>query len=443
MKPLQIFEFDKLTEAGEGEDDTSVPARVFTWLEEQCLGIREGTPAWLKLTRHGRRRAIQVCGYVGVLRAPCGFQIEVLPKIGRHACAASARTRLIEMLKCLRGFRHVRTANAQLRTEQMPLLEVFLHQFLLAVGQVVQRGLRSDYSTRQENLFSLRGKLLVTRHLSQNLLRRDRFFAEYDEFTSDRAENRLIHSALRKTLALCKVPDNQRLARELSFVFADVPPCTDIAQDLARVRLDRGMHYYQPALDWARLILEGDSPLTGAGKSTAPSLLFPMDALFEAYVAKHLARQMKTGFDLSPQVSRHHLVSHREQDWFRLKPDLLITQGERTHLVLDTKWKLLDSTKGNGRDKYLLSQSDFYQLHTYAHLYLKEAGSVVLIYPRTDLFNQPLPVFDFRSSHGLKLWVLPFCLVECRLLLPGNNELCEYLMQHDVMERTVTDRPGI
>jgi len=381
----------------------------------------------LKLTRYGRRRAIQVCSYVGVLRAPCGFQIEVLPKIGRHSCADSARRKLIEMLKCLRGFRHVRTQAAQLRTEHMPLLEVFLQQFLAAVAQVVQRGLRSDYSTRQENLFTLRGKLQVARHLSQNLLRRERFFTEYDEFTQDRAENRLIHAALRKTLGMSRAAANQRLARELSFVFADVPVSVDVTQDLARIRLGRGMSYYEPALDWARLILEGDSPLTGAGKSNAPSLLFPMDALFEAYVAKHLAQQLRAGFELHPQVNRHHLVSHRKQDWFRLKPDLVVVRGSRTHLVLDTKWKLLDSTKGNGRDKYLLSQADFYQLHAYAHLYLKDAGSVVLIYPSTELFNKPLPVFDFRSSDGLKLWVLPFCLTDRQLVLPKETELSEYL----------------
>lgn len=427
MSPLRIFEFDTLVEAVESEESNSVPPRVFAWLEGQCLGIREGTPAWLKLTRRGGRRAIQVRSYVGVLGAPCGYQIEILPKIGRHADATSARNKLIEMLKCLRGFRHVRTLNAHLQTKQMPLLEVFVQQFLVAVGQVVQRGLRGDYSARQDNLFSLRGKLVMARHLSQNLLRRDRFFSEYDEFSQDRAENRLIHAALRKTLDLCKAPDNQRLARELTFVFADVPVCSDVAQDLKRVRLDRGMGYYEPALEWARLILEGDSPVTGAGKRNSPSLLFPMEALFEAYVAKHLSQQIKEGFELRTQTSRHHLVSHRDQDWFRLKPDLLVAQGARTHLVLDTKWKLLDSTKGNGRDKYGLSQADFYQLHAYAHLHFKETGNVVLIYPRTELFNEPLSVFDFRNGGGLKLWVLPFCLAERKLLLPAQTELSGFL----------------
>jgi 5-methylcytosine-specific restriction enzyme subunit McrC len=49
------------------------------------------------------------------------------------------------------------------------------------------------------------------------------------------------------------------------------------------------MSYYESALDWAKLILRGFSPVSGVGKHDAPSLLFPMEAVFEAYVAKREA----------------------------------------------------------------------------------------------------------------------------------------------------------
>lgn len=417
MTALQIFEYDLLAESGDGQGTTQVPRCLFAWLEDQCLKADEQAPAWLRLTSRRGRRAIQVTHYVGVLQAPCGCQIEILPKIGRNTSPSYARSKLVEMLKCLRSFRHLKTLNAHLQTDRMPLLEVFIQQFLESVRNVVRRGLRSDYSARQDNLSSLRGKLLMARHLSQNLIRRDRFFTEYDEFTQDRAENRLIHAALRMAMGMCKAPANQRLARELCFVFANVAMPGDVAQDLKRIRLDRGMAYYEPALDWSRLILEGNSPMPGTGKHHAPSLLFPMEAVFEAYVAKHLAGQLEDGYKLRTQVSHQHLVAHKGQGWFRLKPDLLIQEGNRPRLVLDTKWKLLDSAKGNSREKYQLNQADFYQLHAYAHLYLKSEGHAVLIYPWTATFVEPLPVFDFRSAEGLKLWVLPFCLEHRRLLL--------------------------
>jgi 5-methylcytosine-specific restriction enzyme subunit McrC len=178
------------------------------------------------------------------------------------------------------------------------------------------------------------------------------------------------------------------------------------------------MGHYAEALDWVRLILNEKAPLTGIGESSAPSLLFPMEAVFEAYVAKHLARQIVPPLTLKTQARSHHLVRHRERDWFRLKPDLLIQEVEQPLLVLDTKWKLLDSLKSNGTDKYGLSQADFYQLHAYGQSYLGGKGDVVLIYPKTATFAQPLSVFDFPKTGGLRLWVLPFCLRSRSLHMP-------------------------
>jgi 5-methylcytosine-specific restriction enzyme subunit McrC len=157
---------------------------------------------------------------------------------------------------------------------RMPLLEVFIAEYLRAVEHIVKCGLRSDYASRQDNLFALRGKLLIAPHLRQNLYRADRFFSEHDEFETDRPENRLLHTALRRVLKVSASLANQQLARELQCVFADVPVSVEPRSDFKRVRLDRGMAYYANALAWARLILDEESPLTGAGGHSAPSLRF-------------------------------------------------------------------------------------------------------------------------------------------------------------------------
>lgn len=430
MNGLTIYEFDALATVGadfSGVDGVHmVPTSVFSWLDEQCLRAADaGDAAWLRWTQRRGRRVIQVTSFVGVIRAPDGYQIEVLPKVGKAigGGAVEARQLLIEMLCCLHGFRHVLTDSAKLSAARMPLLEIFISEFLRTVEHIVKRGLRSDYRQRQDNLFALRGKLMMSTHLRQNLFRADRFFTEHDEFSTNRPENRLLHAALRRVLLLTGTQANQQLARELDFVFADIPPSTQIRIDFQQVRLDRGMGHYADALAWARLILDEESPLTGSGHHSAPSLLFPMEAVFEAYVAKHLSRQLTPPLILKTQERSHHLVRHREQNWFRLKPDLLVRNSDRNLLVLDTKWKLLDGLKANGTDKYGLSQSDFYQLQAYGLSYLEGAGDVVLIYPRTDAFADPLPVFDFPKTSGMRLWVLPFCLKERRLKVPTSPHL--------------------
>ncbi|WP_233556343.1 McrC family protein [Noviherbaspirillum sedimenti] len=130
--------------------------------------------------------------------------------------------------------------------------------------------------------------------------------------------------------------------------------------------------------------MEDESPLSGTGGHRAPSLLFPMEAVFEAFVAKHLSKQLIQPLLLKTQGRPHRLVRHREQNWFRLKPDLVVREPTQDLIVLDNKWKLLDGLKANGTEKYGLSQSDFYQLQAYGQSHLDGQGEVVLIYPPKD-----------------------------------------------------------
>lgn len=430
MTGTTIYEYDSLAAAAPGKADTvglcSVPPHVFAWLESQALRMAEaGQTAWLRLSQRRGRRVVKMASFVGVIRVPDGYQIEVLPKVAKAIGGGDVEARglLIEMLRCLGAFRHIQTDSATLMATRMPLLEVFIGEFLHTVEYLVKRGLRSDYNPQQDNLLALRGKLQMAVHLRRNLCQRDRFFAEFDEFSPDRPENRLLHAALRRALAWTTSQTHQRLARELCFVFAEVPASPHPSADFQRVRMDRGMAHYDGALAWARLILEDESPLTGAGGHLAPSLLFPMEAVFEAFVTKHLGRQLGSAFTLRTQARTLSLVRHREQDWFRLKPDLLVQASKVNRLVLDAKWKLIDSQQATRSDKYELDQGDFYQLHAYGQNYLDGHGDVVLIYPKTDAFKQALPVFEFPKSSGLRLWVLPFCLRERRLLLPSCGSL--------------------
>ncbi len=267
----------------------------------------------------------------------------------------------------------------------------------------------------------MRGKLLVPENLKKNLIRPDRFLVAFDKFTQDRPENRLIHSALVVTLGQAANPSNQQLARELRFAFSDLPLSRDPDRDFSRLTRQRGMHHYEEPLAWARMLLTGLSPLTGAGEQNASSLLFPMEALFEAFVAKHLRRQLTHNHELKAQSGSKHLMRHRGKGIFRMRPDIIIARARKDILVADTKWKLLNAHAESGA-KYWLSQSDLYQMHAYGHSFLKSEGHVLLVYPQSELFLAPLEPFLFSGHPDLTLWVLPFSLETRRLVLPPQDQ---------------------
>ena len=77
-----------------------------------------------------------------------------------------------------------------------PLL--VLH-FVSLLERLVKRGLKKDYVIREENLKTkVKGRLLFTKHLQINVFqqRSDRVFCQFQEYTDDIPENRLLKKAL-------------------------------------------------------------------------------------------------------------------------------------------------------------------------------------------------------------------------------------------------------
>jgi len=230
-----VFEFDQLIAESEltlpsnSGDVHEVPKAVFAWLEASCFGTDGESAKWLRPSRWNHRPAVKVMNFVGVMRAPDGFQIEVLPKIGRRGMTADrARALLLRMLVDMGGFRHLVTEQAHLHTVRMPLMEVFIAAFFDTVAHLLRAGLRAAYVVQEGDLPVLRGKLHIATQLRRNLFRKERFAVQYDEFSTDRAENRLLHSALRAVSTLARTRENQKLARELQFAFADIPYSVDV-----------------------------------------------------------------------------------------------------------------------------------------------------------------------------------------------------------------------
>ena len=387
-----------------------IPEKAYQYLRHLSL-CDDDESKLLRLKSVGGVETIQFLNYVGVIVTPDGFQIEILPKIVKHAehndAVSDSRRSLLNMLRTLGMYRHIQTAAAHLEKYKMPLLEIFIGQFLSSVNQLVKRGIKRDYQPQSDNLFYLKGKLNINAQLKHNLVQQHRFCVDYDEYVPDIIVNRLIKAALQKVLLMTRSAQNQRLARELEFVFADVSPITVQAISKETLNLSRGMEHYQVPVAWSQLILEGISPLSMRGDAHAFSLLFPLESVFESYVESVLRQTLHPPFTVKGQLQTSHLVTYDAKRMFRLKPDIAVYNGGELKLVLDTKWKLIDASKANGTDKFLLSQQDFYQMHAYGHKYLQGEGDLVLIYPSNDKFTAPLTsAFEFSSS--LRLWVVPF-----------------------------------
>jgi len=383
----------------------TITQSAFDWL---CRESGRLCASGAALVQVGDRRWLRLDNYVGVVETPCGTQLEILPKhVDGEDQIASARRLLRKMLsRCLDL--PVREAEpSDIQAFDAPLNEWVIRRFLDGLERLVKRGVRFDYHRVGEEQRFLRGRLDLARQLRQSPVRRHVFQIEHDVYDADRAENRLLCSALDRVCRMTRDARNWRLSHELATYLAPVPRSTNYSVDFRAWRSDRHVAHYRGMRPWCSLILNEQTPLSIVGQWNGVSLLFPMEKVFERYVGACLRRDLATGVSVTAPAANKYLCTHLGQPWFQLKPDFLLKQ-DPNRWVLDTKWKRLDAAQSDGGGKYGISQADFYQLFAYGKHYLDGRGDLFLIYPMTADFREPLP--EFRFDANLRLWVIPFDL---------------------------------
>ena len=390
-------------------DCHTISSSAFNHLCQLAVGFSK---AGAKLVQLESGVALRLDNYVGVVETPCGTLLEILPKHVDDSApdGSSARAVLTKMLGAVWKLPHRKSGPADIELLRKPLTEWVMRQYLLALDDIVKRGVRFDYLRVEEEARYLRGQLHVAKQALQSPQRRHLLQLRHDIYSPDRAENRLLHSALLRICATTEDPQNWRLAHELATVLNELPVSKDVAGDFRLWRSDRLMAHYQDIRPWCEVVLGNQMPTAQRGRRRGISLLFPMERLFEEYVALRIGAQLPGGTRMKRHAASKFLCRHDGGDMFRLEPDMLVTRPAYSW-VLDAKWKMIDA--GDRPNKYGLDQGDMYQLLGYGQQYLRGSGELFLVYPRTAKFAVELPAFHFSDT--LRLRVVPFDLDSDRL----------------------------
>ncbi|MGX7162786.1 McrC family protein [Enterococcus massiliensis] len=341
------------------------------------------------------KKGVQANNYVGVLQTKSGLTIEILPKIaGRTEEATDLRIRqlFLEMLKTVRSINGKTFKLTNLNAKKNNLLEVFISMFLTESDMIIKLGLKSSYVTVQSNEKFLKGKLLMTQHLRKNSVNQSYFYNEYDEFLTNSAENQLVKTTLEYLLQNSRDNNNLRIIREQLVYFEFVDLTNAPEQTFQKVSIGRNYKYYAQTLDWCRIFLSRKSFTSFRGSSLAFAILFPMEEIFEAYIAHKLKKSLPDA-NVSAQDKKYSLFDRTNETkaGYRLRPDLVVRYENDQTTIADTKWKVLDSSGP--------SQADLYQMYAYYTRYRHKSENVdkvVLIYPYSTSYSEN----EFRSTQS-------------------------------------------
>lgn len=364
------------------------------------------------LHRQKGKDFIRVKNYVGVVETRQGTVIEILPKIYRPQNrdesdkVKESKHILLKMLRSLRNTPFKSIDRAHLKARRLPIIEIFISVFLKEMEILLKRGIKHFYSAVEENQNYLKGRIVFHDNLKQNLIHRERFFVRHDEFKSDIPQNRILKTALVYLMGKSKSTKNISQINNFLCLFDEVCICKNLEKDLQTLQgQNRLFNHYSTALGWAKVFLQNKSFTSYKGKHLNTAILFPMEVLFESYVARKL-KQAQPELDISAQDRKHYLLSdlNMYQQKFRLRPDLVVQQKQLT-IVADTKWKIINQNQSS--KNYNISQSDMYQLFAYGKKYQRNNGSVhlVLIYPKHAEFDRHL---HFEYEDKLRIDAVPF-----------------------------------
>lgn len=362
-----------------------IPKKVFDALENFILSNSHDTETnpieLMSITsKKGLGKLIHVKNYVGLISMKDGTQIEILPKIySKEGNLTEEKTRKIflMMLKSLKEFPFKQFQLSSLGVMKHTIFEVFIQMFIQQVMELTKKGLKSSYLMIEENERFYKGKILFTEHIKKNVTHKERFYLTYDVFSQNRPENRLIKATLKKLYPQSKSYRNKKLIQQLLIDFEQVVESINYTKDFDKVKSDRSMKDYDLILSWCRLFLFNKSFTSFSGDEVAYALLFPMEKVFEAYVASILKKRCGSTYTIQTQAKTYHLFDQPQK--FRLIPDIILTSTDSRVIVLDTKWKLLHN---NPRKNYGISQTDMYQMYAYAKKL--NTDKVLVVYPYNE-----------------------------------------------------------
>ena len=380
MKQTQITltEFERIYQHDISKKD-------FFDIENFILKNSDENAPFLRIASGVGGKFIQARNYVGVLQTRSGLTIEILPKIADKTDTNKSKAVLIKMLRTLKNFPFKSSNLASLKTQNLPLLEIFISMFLCELEALVKKGIKSDYVTLEENLNFLKGKLNINEQIKRNSIHKERFYVGYSEFLSDIKINRIIKTTLKFLYKKSNSSKNQQKIRELLFIFDEVSECEDYKNFFAKLVINRQVKHYEQTLLWCKIFLLNNSFTPHKGDDLGFALLFDMNALFESYVGNFIKKKF-SGTIL--QHSEKHLIEAPKS--FKLRPDIFL----KDKFIADTKWKIISSSND-------ISQADLYQLYAYGKKH--ECSKLYLIYPKIDGARQETMKFRYDDEMWLEI----------------------------------------
>lgn len=370
----------------------------------------------------GIREGVKFKNFVGVIQIG-GLTLEILPKADKRRDGSTEehemstlnwRNALLRMLAICHHIDLESVSEANLERRHYSILDLYFEIFLAEVQKLLHRGLVRKYRASQGNLPVLKGRVDFSRNIQHNLIHQERFFTHHQVYDQDHLINQILLRALN---ILDQLSIGPLVKDKLTRVMLDFPQIRGVriqAHHFDSLVASRKTAPYEKALQIAKMIILNYSPDIRGGNEDMLALLFDMNKLWEEYIYRILVRSKELeDAEVNFQNSKPFWESKT------IRPDIVIQKGSET-IVVDTKWKVIDSIKPD--------DGDLKQIFAY-NLYWKSYRGY-LLYPSSGIGSESVIGTYHKGhdkTHGCTLSFVEVLDTNGKLDVNCGARLCENL----------------
>lgn len=350
----------------------------------------ESSFPFYSLTRDG----VKFKQYVGAIQVK-DLTIEILPKTDKggnnHGYWKSA---LLFMLSRVHKL-NIRVSDVSPQNVQKSsILDYILLRFLDETDEILHKGLIKTYRMQDDNLYSLKGRLLIPKQITKNFIHKERFFVRHTVYDRSHIMNRIIRQTLQCIAESSMNSFIKQRANACLMFFPEMDQVTVNENLFARLEYNRKTEIYREAMSLSELILFNNMPNLSTGKRNSLAVLFDMNRLWEEFVFVSLQRYLPDKYTVVDQEEKSFWNSRN------IRPDIVIRErdgkeNEHTY-ILDTKWKQPQNNQP--------SDSDLHQMYVYFRYF--NAEKVALLYP-SSAPTKPIDGYFTESGKSCDLMFLP------------------------------------
>lgn len=325
------------------------------------------------------RDTLRFINYVGYIRLST-VSIEILPKISLNGSVELERKALLNMLsKC--GILKVNYSEiSSLKLYKQSLNEILAYLFSKKLQKELRKGVYGEYVYIEENINSLKGSLRVQEQIKNMASHSLKAFCRFEEFSRDNKLNKILSFFVKEVMKNIKNRETLKLLRISEMILGEVDERSITLNEVNNFSFNRLNKPFEDAFTLGKMIVLGESALGNLGENKVYSILFKMNEIFEIYIGK-LLKELLYKETVHIQHSKYKLLIKEESNRgvFKLIPDIVIEKNGIERVIIDTKWKGVDS-KFN---RHGVKREDLYQMYAYLTRY-KNVSTVILLYPYNE-----------------------------------------------------------